>query len=577
MRLFWRNDDGRWRWGEIGPLAPGDHQVEMIAMGPQGETTPAPIRCSILVRGQAAWVVPRIAGHEMEDDAPMEQARKSFGYYGVPILEDAVRHSPHNVYYWAALVDALSNEERASFPFNDHAGRFAERASREALKLNPGDPLLLVARARLFEPSAAIDVLDELERVPGHAHEAKALQEILRLGLLFPELREDLMIPERAIKLIGFGRIDRALEVVDEGLSSTAKDCKLLALRAMVLALQGKFDEAMEVQKACGYCQLEIDSYSGLGDCLLKQGKPDLALRSFGDRQPQSANAAKVLAWACAETKDFARAEALLQDDAPWRKALAGTMAAQWGETPSAHDEMLLLRVMLAAGDKARADEIGAKIVEPLVFTPGSHITPYYNGPASLAAEYERAVHWLQNEFPEKKGEIVFYLRYLGARFEDGWPPSMRPHEVMPASQRIAGLRARLEKTADAAAARDTRDELAQACADAQQYAEAAKVIAKNAVEPWTNGAAPETMNPDAVRWSIWKRRAAAEALYQQDSQRLAAVRPLIREINDAIVSARTRPQPRNLKTRWRPSVPACSPRSSTSSRVLDLRPAMPA
>ena len=153
LRLFWRNDDGRWRWGEIGPLAPGDHQVEMIAMGPQGETTPAPIRCSILVRGQAAWVVPRIAGHEMEDDAPMEQARKSFGYYGVPILEDAVRHSPHNVYYWAALVDALSNEERASFPFNDHAGRFAERASREALKLNPGDPLLLVARAGCSSPA----------------------------------------------------------------------------------------------------------------------------------------------------------------------------------------------------------------------------------------------------------------------------------------------------------------------------------------------------------------------------------------------------------------------------------------
>ena len=385
------------------------------------------------------------------------------------------------------------------------------------------------------------------------------------------------MIPERAIKLIGFGRIDRALEVVDEGLSSTPRTVNSWRLRAMVLALQGKFDEAMEVQKACGYCQLEIDSYSGLGDCLLKQGKPDLALRSFGDRQPQSANAAKVLAWACALDEGFRPRRSAASGRCPLAEGVGGNDGCAMGKTPSAHDEMLLLRVMLAAGDKARAHEIGDKIVEPLVFTPGSHITPYYNGPASLAAEYERAVHWLQNEFPEKKGEIVFYLRYLGARFEDGWPPSMRPHEVMPASQRIAGLRARLEKTADAAAARDTRDELAQACADAQQYAEAAKVIAKNAVEPWTNGAAPETMNPDAVRWSIWKRRAAAEALYQQDSQRLAAVRPLIREINDAIVRPRTRPQPRNLKTRWRPSGPACSPRSSTSSRVLDLRPAMPA
>ena len=44
------------------------------------------------------------------------------------ILEDAVKHSPHNVHYWAAPIDA---------------SRSAEPTSREALRLNPGDPLLL--------------------------------------------------------------------------------------------------------------------------------------------------------------------------------------------------------------------------------------------------------------------------------------------------------------------------------------------------------------------------------------------------------------------------------------------------
>ena len=78
----------------------------------------------------------------------------------------------------------------------------------------------------------------------------------------------------------------------------------------------------MELQKACGYFQWELaGSYCGLGDCLLKQGKPDLAIRSFGGREPQNVECAKVLAWAYAQTKDFTRAEKLLQDDADWRCA----------------------------------------------------------------------------------------------------------------------------------------------------------------------------------------------------------------------------------------------------------------
>ena len=162
MRLFWRTDGGRWQAGEIGPLPPGAYQVEMIAMGPLGETTPKPIRCSIIARGPAAWVMPRIVGHDMEDDFVLRQAHDNVGIW---ILEDAVKHSPHNVHYWAALVDTLDQEERREFYDTIRPSRFAERASRDALKLNPGDPLLLVARARLLEPWAALEVLDELEKV----------------------------------------------------------------------------------------------------------------------------------------------------------------------------------------------------------------------------------------------------------------------------------------------------------------------------------------------------------------------------------------------------------------------------
>ena len=152
-----------------------------------------------------------------------------------------------------------------------------------------------------------LDVLDELEKVPGHAHEAQRLKEILRLGFHIPDNREDLMVADRASELIGLDRSARALEVLDEGLSATPKDNKLLALKAMALALQGKFEQAMELQKACGHFQLELaGSYCGLGDCLLKQGKPDLAIRSFGGREPHNVECAKVMAWAYAQTEDFA-------------------------------------------------------------------------------------------------------------------------------------------------------------------------------------------------------------------------------------------------------------------------------
>ena len=175
----------------------------MIAMGPLGETTPKPLRCSIISQGPAAWVMPRIVGHDTEDDFVLRQAHDNVGIW---ILEDAVKRSPHNVHYWAALIDALDQEEQHQFYDTIRPSRFAERASRDALKLNPGDPLLLVARARLLEPWAALKVLDELEKAPGHAREAQRLKEILRLGFPIPDDREDLMTAQRATKLI---RLDR--------------------------------------------------------------------------------------------------------------------------------------------------------------------------------------------------------------------------------------------------------------------------------------------------------------------------------------------------------------------------------
>ena len=75
--------------------------------------------------------------------------------------------------------------------------------------------------------------------------------------------------------------------------------------------------------------------------------------------------------------------------------------------------------------------------MKPLAFTAGSYQGPmlmYYCGAVSLKAEYEQAVRWLQDEFPEKKGEIEWKL---GTRVAPMQQSASHPPEYVPASQLI--------------------------------------------------------------------------------------------------------------------------------------------
>ena len=210
----------------------------------------------------------------------------------------------------------------------------------------------------------------------------------------------------------------------------------------------------------------------------------------------------------------------------------------------------------MAANDKVRARQLGATIVKPLVFRSGSHQGPmlmHYFRAVSLKAEYEQTVRWLQDEFSEKKGEIEWELGASIPALE--WSES-HPLEYVPASQPIPELRDQLKRTVDAAAARAIRRKLAWACANAGHYADAAKVIAVDVIEPASFKGAPlVAVNSDTLSWCIWKRRADAEALYEKDPQQMASIHSLIDIGRLANMSAQT-PVPRRSKTRWQPSVP---------------------
>ena len=280
---------------------------------------------------------------------------------------------------------------------------FADRASREALRLNPNNPKLLVARARVLKRGPALDVLDELEKLPGHADEARRLKEIVALYLPIPY--QPALPGDCAVvvdRLVYVGKSDRAAVVVGEGLAKAPDSKALLARKAMLLALAGKLDESMELQKRCGYLQVDWEMwYQGLGDCLLFKGRPDLAIQSFGGNDPKKVEHRRILACAVRQTKDFARAEKLLKpidvkDLTPIERLRYGTHGVM--------DDLLTVRVLLLAGQDARARELGARIVEPLrsmrrISGPSNVVS----GPPSLKDEYARAVQWLIEQFPEKK------------------------------------------------------------------------------------------------------------------------------------------------------------------------------
>ena len=210
----------------------------------------------------------------------------------IALLRGAAGHSPRNPELWAALVRVLRVNR-----FDDDA----DRASRTALRLNPQDPLLLVERATLFPPAPALDVLAELARVPGHEEEARRLTELASLDIAVPDRWEGAApyCQAAADRLLYLGRVDRAAAWIEEGLAKApgggepdaqAEGVRreLRSRKAIVLALQGHYAEAMKLQEQCGFPQARIEGkYAGLGDVLLVKKQPDLAIASFGPGRPR--------------------------------------------------------------------------------------------------------------------------------------------------------------------------------------------------------------------------------------------------------------------------------------------------
>ncbi len=226
------------------------------------------------------------------------------------MLEDGVQSAPHRVDYWAELFDFIVLRDRDTslhqLPL--------ECVSRAALAANANSPELLFARAVYEPPSAALEDLCRLEHIPGHERLARDAQDFVRTGLPIPVSWQDCDYVDWAERLIGIKQWSRAGEIVHRGLERDPHNRRLLGLLAMTLAYDGKYDQALELQKLSGYRHEPIEEPVGarcpirtLADLFLMDGKPELVIKSFGDAKPPDAGAGE-------EWLVFAQAK-LLQGD----------------------------------------------------------------------------------------------------------------------------------------------------------------------------------------------------------------------------------------------------------------------
>jgi hypothetical protein len=437
-------------------------------------------------------------------------------------LRSAVTKNPHDVELSAALIHMLS--------IYGHRDDEADQAARVALKFNPQNPTLLIARAAALRPSPALDVLEELAKVPDQKEQAQRLSEIASLGLPIPQnfyWEQPETYVAWADRLIFADKIDRAAAVLAEGIQrSTGKKEREIPLqqrKAIVLALQKKFDSALELQKQIGFPQVDIEAkYTGMGDVLLVMQQSQLAIDSFGgdphggtkvlpenlgDAEFRDREHVRVFAWACALSGQEVRAE------------------SQLVKNDDLYDRLLLIRVYLNSTKSAAAREVGDRIVGPLKLLQGSYSgppLPRYGAAASLAPQYMLAVKWLLEQYPQKNELIKMYVGspdYAELKYCPFQINIESTSELLP---KLQAQLAAAQATNDEQKIRLARGEQLRALADDHRYKDAAAALAEAAIAPPSRWNREHLrISDDAVKWCIMNRRADAELLFEKDPDAL--------------------------------------------------------
>lgn len=211
---------------------------------------------------------------------PVAEARKILytkRAQAITILEDVVAQSPDRVDAWVALIQALSVDGLAFT---------ADLQSRASLALHPKSGELLQARMALLKGSQDLELLTQLEALPGYCSQTHDIREIVHLGLHVPFTWDDVNIYGWwGHRLIDAGQWERATQIVARGNQRTPRNPMLPSCQVMLLAQAGKYAEALAVESRSPI-GLTTKPGWGLANLLLQRGEAALVVKLYGAKIP---------------------------------------------------------------------------------------------------------------------------------------------------------------------------------------------------------------------------------------------------------------------------------------------------
>jgi tetratricopeptide (TPR) repeat protein len=396
--------------------------------------------------------------------------------------------SPTEVGCWIALSQSASSDGRRLLA--DHLIRSANRANGQL-------PELAFAHARVLPRTRALSMLDLAAVSMNLDAECDLLKDLLKYGILIPTEWDAVVFISWADALLDDDRIERAEFVVREGLKRFPHNPTLLMRKAMVLALEDKFDESQQAAtKSAAEPPSATGKYKGLADCLAMKGQFDSAIQHLEALQHPAGMDRRLLATLYAKREEFTQANELL---------VSGEGLA---------NRLIRLRVLVLSGQNGLAKSVGNSIVSGLG-RGGSRPGPWLeecNEPVSLWPEYASATNWLLNTFPNGEQSI---LDEIGSPQRVG---RLRPvvREVEPINKVIL----RLEQAPRQGAISERQlitTQLAVAYADAGRFAEALREITPfAAIETLPSNLNQWSLNTETVNWSRWKRNLDTEILLSE-------------------------------------------------------------
>jgi hypothetical protein len=323
---------------------------------------------------------------------------KNRPFEAINLLEDALLKDPKQEAYWVELLRNMNHPElRYAFPYYH----------QEASKHFPKSRGIQWEYVRSVSPAVGLDVLDLLEPLEPNKELLNDAREVLSLGnQLYDNWRTSAPFHGAwAMGLVKAQKIDRAAIIIKRGLAIKENEPMLRQSEAFMLAVEGKFDEALRANERAGYRQIMmhkgVRGFPTLGDLLLAQKRYKDVIASYGPKR---------------ENRKNLGAEGLVLGQALLLDGQVDEAEAVFESTDRNISTMLMIAMMLdkklEAEARVIAEEMLNKWEEPRYPKRRTNTDMRYrcNWPTSLEASLKRSLKWLWEQHPKDQKMIEYYL-----------------------------------------------------------------------------------------------------------------------------------------------------------------------